>query len=388
MSGVLLPNSTRPEAGLHGGLWSRAKAFAWSSRAFLTLVIAPTLVFAIYLGLFASNQYESSADFVVRRADAAKSPVDVGQLLGFSLGSDGSEGDASIVQAYLLSHDAVARLRSENDLVGVFTRDGTDWLSRLWFASPTPERLLTYYRKMVTVRADEETGITHLTVHAFRPADAQTLATKLLVMGEQQVNAINQRTSLDQIASAQRAYDEASHELNTIEAELTAYRQIHKDVDPADTGKAQVTMVAGLTPNLVAARARLNAMHGVISESSPQYRAMERQVRTLEAQVNGQSAKIVGDDHSIANRLGDYDKLVIRRQEVAQVYAVAAGQLTQAKEEAKRKKLYLIRVVEPNLPVKSEFPQRGQLILTLFGALVFAYAIGWLLLAGVKEHGL
>lgn len=388
MSGVLLPTSTQSGVGNHGGLWSKTKSVLWANRAFLALVIAPTLVFAVYLGLFASNQYESSADFVVRRADATKSPVDVGQLLGFTLGSGAAEGDASVVQEYLLSHDAVARLRSENDLVGVFTRDGTDWLSRIWFAPPSPERLLKYYRQMISIRADEQTGITHLTVHAFRPADAHDLAEKLLLMGEQQVNAINQRTSLDQVVSAQRASDEASHELNTIEAELTSYRQLHLDVDPADTGKAQVTMVTGLTPNLVAARARLNAMQGVISSSSPQYQAMARQVRTLEAQVNGQSAKIVGGDHSIANRLGDYEKLVIKRQEVAQVYAVAAGQLTQAKEEAKRKKLYLIRVVEPNLPVRSEFPKRGELILTVFGALIFAYGIGWLLLAGVKEHGL
>jgi capsular polysaccharide transport system permease protein len=111
-------------------------------------------------------------------------------------------------------------------------------------------------------------------------------------------------------------------------------------------------------------------------------------VQTLEAQVNGQSARIVGGDHSIADRLGDYEALVIKRQEIAQVYSVAAAQLTQAQAEAKRKQLYLIRVVEPNLPVRSEFPQRWQIVLTVFGALMFAYAIGWLLWAGVKEHAL
>jgi len=388
VSGVLLPKSTRAGAGIDNGLWPRTKSWLWSSRVFLALVIAPTLVIAIYEGLLASNQYESSADFVVRRAESAKTGPDFGQLLGFTLGSGGGESDASVVEEYLLSHDAVARLRKENDLVGVFRREGTDWLSQLWFANPSPERLLKYYRDKVVIRADDETGITHLTVHAFRPADAQNLAEKLLIMGEQQVNEINQRTYTDQVASAQRAYDEANHELNAIETQLTSYRQIHQDVDPGDSGKAQVTMITGLTPNLVAARARLSAMQGVISPSSPQYRAMARQVHTLEAQVSGQSARIVGGDHSIVNRLGDYEKLEIKQKEVAQVYAVAAGQLTQAKAEAKRKQLYLIRVVEPNLPVRSEFPQRGQAILTVFAALFFAYAIGWLLWAGVKEHGL
>jgi len=388
VSGVLFPKSIQAGGSMRGSVWARVKPVLLASRTFLALVVAPTLVVSLYLGLVASNQYESSADFVVRRAEASKTGADVGQLLGFTLGTGGSESDAYVVQEYLLSHDAVARLRAENDLVGVFTRDGTDWLSRLWYTNPTPERLLKYYRNKVSVRSDDESGIMHLTVHAFRPGDAHGLAEKLLLMGEQQVNTINQRTYVDQVASAQRAYDEANHELNQIESQLTTYRQLHRDVDPTDSGKAQVTMVTGMTPNLVAARARLDSMKGVISQSSPQYQAMARQVRTLEAQVSGQSAKIVGGDHSIADRLGDFEQLMIKQKESAQVYAVAAGQLTQAKAEAKRQQLYLIRVVEPNMPVKSEFPQRGQMILTLFGALFFAYAIGWLLWAGVKEHGL
>ena len=388
MSGVLLPKAARAGGGRQGGLWARARPLLWAARAFLALVIAPTLLTTIYLGVFASDQYESSADFIVRRAGAPKMGTDVGQLLGFSFGESGTGGDTSIVQEYLLSHDAVGRLRKENDLVGAFSRDGTDWLSRLWFAQPSPERLLKFYRDKVVVHANDETGIMHLTVHAFRREDAFALTQKLLLIGEQQVNAINQRTYRDQVASAQRAYDDANHQLNAIEAELTGYRQTHQDVDPADTGKAQVTMVTGMTPGLVAARARLNAMQGVISPSSPQYQAMARQVRMLEAQVSGQSAKIVGNDHSIANRLGDYEKLVIKRQEIAQVFAVSAGQLTQAQADAKRQQLYLIRVVEPNMPVRSEFPQRTSIILTVFGALFFAYAIGWLLWAGVKEHGL
>jgi len=84
----------------------------------------------------------------------------------------------------------------------------------------------------------------------------------------------------------------------------------------------------------------------------------------------------------------DDERLIIKRQEIAQVYAVTAGQLKQAQADAKRKQLYLIRVVEPNLPVKSEFPERGSIILTVFGSLFFLYAIGWLLWAGVKEHSL
>ena len=388
MSGVLLP---RAGIGARSGAAraaDRLRDLLRASRAFLLLVIAPTVLAALYYGLIASNQYESSADFVVRRADSVKGGADVGQVLGFTLGSGAAEADAYAVQDYLLSHNAVARLRADNNLVGMFTRRDIDPISRLWFADPSPEWLLRFYRQQVAIRADDETAIMHLTVHTFRPDDSRAIAEKLLQLGEAQVNAINQRTYTDQVASAQRQFDDAARQLADIEAQLTAYRRSHADVDPADTGKAQTTLVATLMQNLVVARARLNAMQGAVSHSSPQFQAMARQVQTLQAQVDAQQGKIGGDDHSVATRLGDYESLVIKRQEVAQIYAAVASQLKLAEADAQKKQLYLIRVVEPNLPVRAEFPQRGQIVLTIFGALLMAYAIGWLLLAGIKEHAL
>lgn len=46
----------------------------------------------------------------------------------------------------------------------------------------------------------------------------------------------------------------------------------------------------------------------------------------------------------------------------------------------------MVRVVEPNLPVKALYPQRLKIVATVFFALALAYAIGWLILAGVREH--
>lgn len=385
---VLLPHPSAAKAPARTAIGARLAGMARASRGFLLVVMLPTLVTAFYFGLIASNQYESSADFVVRHAESSRSNSDVGQLLGFTLGTGGVESDASAVQDYLLSHDAVATLRRENGLVDAFAYSDIDPLSRLWFNNPSPEWLLRFYRRQVDIRADDETGITHLAVHAFRPADAHGIAEKLLEMGEHQVNAINRRTYLDQVASAQRQFEDASRQLAAVESQLTSYRQSHADVDPADTGRVQTGLVANLTQNLVAARARLKAMQGAISPASPQYQAMQRQVTTLEAQVAAQSGKLGGNDHSVANRLGDYEELVIKRQEAAQVYAATAGQLKQAQADAQRKQLYLIRVVEPNLPVRSEYPQRLQIVLTVFGALVMLYAIGWLLWAGVREHAL
>ena len=38
------------------------------------------------------------------------------------------------------------------------------------------------------------------------------------------------------------------------------------------------------------------------------------------------------------------------------------------------------------MPQKALYPERGRILLTVLIALLLAYAIGWLIVAGVREH--
>lgn len=383
----------RPEAIAHGEsevqLPAKLLRHIRAYKYFLMIVLLPAMLVAGYYYLLASNQYESGADFVVRRADASSAGGGgVGQLLGFEIGVNSTSSEAYLVEEYLLSHDTVERLRKEDNLVRRFRKPGTDQISRLWFANPTPEALLSYYRRQVIIEQDTDTGITHLRVHAFTPNDAYEITRKLLLLGEERINAINRRTYNDQVATATRELDEAEAALDEVQDRLTHFRRLREDIDPEGTGKAQVGLVTNLTGELVAARARLQAMSGAISRDSPQYLALLAQIRAMETQVAAQSARIAGQDKSIATTLGDYEDLVIRRDYVAKRYSAAAAQLELAKAEANRKQLYLIRVVDANRPVKSLFPERGKITLTVFIGLLLAYFIGRLLVAGIREHHL
>ena len=388
MHGIALPKRGYGNGQEKSGIGSRMAAMAWSHRFFLAIVILPTLLVAAYYYLIASDQYEASADFVVRHAEASPMGGEFGQLLGFNVSGGATQSDAYMVQDYLLSHNAVARLTAQNRLVARFHADNIDVISRLWSANPSPERLLKYYRKHVFVVQDLTTGITRLQVHAFSPQDSYDIASRLLQLGEERINDINRRTNADQVLTAKRELDEATGQLLDVQTRLSRFRSGNADIDPAGTGRAQVTMVTELQANLLQTRAKLHAMAGAVSTDSPQYRALAHQLQAMEAQVAGQSSRIAGADNSVASRLSDYEQLVIKREQVAKTYAAAAVQYEQAKAEGKRKQLYLVRLVEPNMPVKSLFPERWQIVLTVFASLFFAYAIGWLLWAGVREHSL
>lgn len=376
----------------HGKLttWQALRALLWRFRIFGVVVGLPTLLVAGYYYLVASDQYQSSAAYVVRKADSGITPPSgLGQVLGMSFGISQTQSEAYVIEDYLLSHDAVARLRREDDLVGRFRRSGADWISRLWWADPKPETLLKYYRNHVTISQDPETGISHISVVAFRPQDAYQLNQKLLHMGEDRINALNERAFNDQVRQSRQDFELAEKNLAEIQGQMTSLRVAHGDIDPQGSGRAQIGLVATLTGSLVEARSRLNAIGQLISHSSPQYRALAAQVAALEAQIAGQQGHLAGEGSStIADSLGDYEALSIRREFAAQRYSAAAAAYEQARAEARKKQLYLIRVVDADMPVKSLFPERGRIVLTLFLALFLSFAIGRMLLAGVREHSL
>lgn len=355
-------------------------------RNFLCFVVAPTLFVGGYLYFVASDQYEARADFIVRRADNSAKTGDVGQLLGINIGTSTTTAEAYLVADYLLSIDTVNRLRHDNNLVERFRRPGVDWLSRLWSANPAPETLLKYYRKQVTIEQESQSGISHLSVKAFTPDDAELIGKRLLLLGEERVNAINDRSYHDQIDHSRRELEKAELAMAKAETELTAFRRQHKDIDPVGSGTAQMSMVTTLTGSLTAARARLQAMEGAVSHDSPQYRAMQRQVQALESQVAGQSQRLAGNGSSIASSLGDYENLVARREIATRALALTSAQFEQAQAEAQRKQIYLVRVVDVNHPVKSLFPERGKTLLTFFAFLALAYGVASLLMAGIREH--
>lgn len=387
MHGIIAP-AQEPAAEERPSVVARLFAVARRRRMLMLVVVVPTLLLAAYYYLIAADQYESQAHFLVKSADGpTASPSGFGQLLGLS-GMGGSGGEAASVSDYLTSHDAVARLARDIGLVERFRRPEVDAVSRLGVADPSPEKLLDYYERKVTVETDHDTGITKLSVHAFRPDDAYTIIRHLLVMGEERVNAMNARSYEDAIAASRRQLGEAETALAEVQGEITDFRQARADVDPEGSGKAQIGLVSALRANLAAAQAQLETTGAFVSRSSPQYVALSRQVRSLQAQLAAQSGRLAGEGagRTIAGNLGGYEDLRLRQEFAGKRYEAAAAALAQARERARRQQLYLVRVVEPNVPVKSLFPQRGKIVLTAFFALLLVYSIGWLIAAGVREH--
>jgi capsular polysaccharide transport system permease protein len=352
----------------------------------IAVVIAPTLLTAIYFFGFAADQYESEAHFMVRASQPLAAPtMGIGQLFG--LGAPGqSPAEALSIADYLNSHDAVAAANRKLNLAAIFRRPEADLLSRLSTVRPDAETLLKYYRRQVHVTASQDTGKTVLTVHAFRAGDARQLAEALLELGEQRVNQFNARAEAETVRASEAELAGAEAELRTVQAGLTNFRSTRGDMDPEKTAAAQLQLVVRLQEQLVQYRAQLASMAGFVSRESPQRVALAARVNALEAQVGAERARLAGASEGMAPRLGGYEDLQLRQELAGKRYAAAAAAVASAREAARKQQLFVVRVVEPNLPEKALFPRRWLIVASVFVTLLLSYGVGWLIFAGVREH--
>lgn len=365
---------------------SRLVSLVSERKRWLLIVALPTLLTAGYYYLIAASQYESEAHFLVRSTQNDAAPSGIGQALSLIGGVTSAPNDAASVSDYLSSHDAVDRLRTSQQLVERFRRPEADLLSKLMPANPSPERLLRYYRGQVDVKLNSDTGITVIKVRSFRPDDSYALVNALLQLGEERVNMLNQRAYDVGLKVARAQVAEAEQALRTSQQALTAFRQQRRNIDPIATGQAQIGLVTTLQTALAQARAARASVPSTVSSSSPQVRALDKRIVALEAQVGAEASHLTGGRNAIAANVGDYQSLQLRQQFAAKQYDLAAAALERAREQAQRQQLFIVKVVQPNMPVKALYPKAARIVATVFLGLALAYALGWLIAAGVREH--
>lgn len=374
------------EPAEHRGTVSVLKRFAWRWRYFLSIVLLPTLLVGLYFATIAANQYESEAHLVIRTNSGSHEPSGGLEAVLQSFGTKESAREAVVLADYMRSHDVVASLRRNNQLVERYRRPEADIISRLPSADPTAETLLKYFNSRATVDLDPETGILLLKVRAYRPNDAYALLNAILALGEARVNALNIRSYESMQALARRQLNEAELGLRKAQLDLASFRRGQGDVDPEGSAEAQLKLVTDLRKEEAMARAEMEAIASQIGSDNPQYRALQSRASAINTQLNSQQSYLVGNNRSIATRLGDYQDLELRREFESKRYAAAAAALEGAREQATRQQLFVVRLVEPNMPEKATYPKGLKSTFTVFLALLIAYGIGWLLLAGVREH--
>jgi len=352
--------------------------------SFLMLVALPTLIAIIYFALIATPRYVSESRFVVRRANQDQ-PSALGMTLqGVGLAS--TQSDAFLVHSFINSRDGLSFLRSREDVAALWgpkTADAFSRHPRLW-EGRSFESLFGAYRRFVTVGYDSTSGISTLRVEAFTPEDAQKTANILLGGGEQLVNTLNERAAGDALRDARLTTSEARARLVDAQNRLAAFRNRERFIDPKLIAEEGSDLAGRLSVELALLKIR-RSQTAIEAPQSPQLPAIDTQIAAIEVQIAQARERLAGSVDSLAPKVGVYEGLVLERELADRALASATQSEDRAREEVRRQRLYLDRVVNPSKPDRPGEPKRLIGILAVLATTLLFYGVGWLIVAGVRE---
>lgn len=356
-------------------------------RVFVATVLVPLLLSILYFGFIASDIYISEARFVIRSPQRAV-PTGLGALLQ-GTGFARSQDDTYSVHDYIRSRDALRQLDEKLQVKAMFSRGSIDVANRFpapWWPDDSFEGLFRHYQKHVSVEYDTVSSISVLRVRAYSPEDSRKVNETLLQLGEVLVNNLNTRSRQDLIEVAQREVTVAEDRAKSAALALSGFRSARGVYDPDRQSAVQLQSVAKLQEELLNAQAQLAQVRQV-SPNNPQIEVLAGRVRSLQAMLDGESAKVTGrDSGSFASKSASYDRLALEKLFADRQLSTALASLEQARSEAARKQLYLERLVQPNLPDYPLEPRRLRAVLVTLVVGMIAWGVISLVLASVREH--
>jgi capsular polysaccharide transport system permease protein len=350
------------------------------------IVGLPTLIAGVYYFAIASDLYLSEAKFIVRSPKQVQASG-IGALLQ-STGFARAEDDTAAVQDFITSRDVVRKLEQKNDLREVFNRPEGDFITRFpgIFSWRTDfEALFRRYDHFVSVETTGSSGVTTLSVKAYRPEDSQMLATALLSYSEQLINELNERARRDALETARREVDRAEQRISQIQTELTAYRVKQKMLDPKSASSGVLELIGQMNAAQANARTQLGELLNN-SPNSPQIPLVKNRIASLDKLIAEERGKLSGATDSVVSTLTEYERLELQRELAEKALASAFTSLEAARLEAQRQQLYLETIAQPNLADYPLFPRRFVSFAMVVATCLLVYGLAWLLVASAREH--
>ena len=157
-------------------------------------------------------------------------------------------------------------------------------------------------------------------------------------------------------------------------------------IDPTRNAASLSELMGKMSAELAQTHAQLTDMLGG-APSSQLLPALRRRVGALDDQIALERARITSSSDGLAERIAVYGRLILERDFGDRAMISAEADLARARSEAFWQQLCLERIVEPRVADYSTRPKRLANIATVYAANVIIFFVGWLIFAGVREHG-
>lgn len=341
---------------------------------FVAGVVLPTLVSAFYLFFIAEDQYASRLGFSVQREDASKA-LDI--LGGLTKLSGGGAPDQVILYKYTKSRDMLQAVAQKVDLKSAFFRSNDPIFSLDVDASI--EDRTDYWERMVSVYLDSSSGLLELEVRAFTPETAQAIAVAILEESTRLLNELSDIAKSDATSYARRDLDQSVDRLKKAEQDLTDFRSRNQIVDPASDFQGRMGLLNSLLQQQAAALIELDLLRADANPNDPRRELAQRRIDVIGQRIAAERKRISTSDTSgevaYADLVSEYERLRLEQDFAQRAYLATLASYNASLADAARASRYLATYLPPTKAEKSEYPQRFQSTLLIFGAAFLIWSI-------------
>jgi capsular polysaccharide transport system permease protein len=357
-------------------------------RRFSLFVLLPTLVVGFYLFAFASDQYVAEAQFAVRGNVEPMENIALGQFT--NLIQKHNSQDSFIVRDYITSQTMVEALEKSIGLSKMFSRSEADFWTRFNPRDPI-EDLTKYWRRHVDAHIDSISGVIRLSVRAFTPGDALTIAREVVTRAEALINDISKRAQADMVAQAESDAKTAQDRLRKAHLTLQAFRNQWGVIDPIKTAEGTLTTMLALRKDKLKAENDLQVLRNSnLDERSRSIQilvsnlaAIDQQMKSLQEELTSSSSTA---GQNLAEALVQYEGLMVERTIAEKLEESAHMLLDRARVSAAKQHIFLATFVPPVLPTASLYPERWHTLIVSFFCFLVIWSSSSLLVAGIRDQ--
>jgi capsular polysaccharide transport system permease protein len=363
----------------------RKRAQRLSTRLAIGVAL-PTLAAVIYYGLVATPQFESVSLFNIQSAETRTAPSFESFLGALPINSTVTR-DTLTVRDYVLSRDVLKRLDADHGFIAHYQDPANDLISRL-ASDASFEDAFEYYSGKVLVDFDTNSGVSTLTVIAYRADKAQEFADAILRYSEEMVNALSGRARSDQMLFAEKELGRAEERLAKARQNLLRLQASRGEFSPEHSATETLGVRGGLQMELAKARAELLDAKSFLQPGAAKLIELEQRVKSLSALIAQESRRLVdpGKERGINTSIVEFESAVLEKEIAQQGYTSALASLEIARNEAARQHRYLVTVAPPSSSDEATRPHRVIGVLTVMVVSMTVLGIGALLIAAIKEH--
>ncbi|MCE4223617.1 capsule biosynthesis protein [Methylobacterium sp. C25] len=379
----LRPSEPKPEEKLQVVLAKRIGAF----------VLLPTALMALYLFVFASDQYVAEVKFAVRgNVEPMGQTTGGGEFAGL-IGKHNSQ-DSFIVRDFIQSRAMAEIAQTELQVSKMFSRREADFWARYRDGQPI-EELAKYWLQHVNAHIEMVSGVISVTVRAFTPEDALAISKLVMERSEGLVNDISRRAQADLVAHAEKDAQASDERLKKARVALQNFRNTWGIIDPVKTAESTLKTISELQKDKLKAENDLQVLRG--SRLDENSRGIQTLVATVAA-VDGQITRLrnqltneglaAGAPNNITQALLEFEGLKVEQTIAEKLNESLHLMLDRARIAASKQQVYLATFVPPTIPDSSIYPERGHVLLITLFCCFALWSSASLLISGVKDQRL